>query len=68
MELKGLSIPELVAMKKQIDTQIQKIALEEMDRKENELNDLRELAGMKRKALTSAISKGRAKGKKPSGN
>lgn len=63
VDLKNMTLPEIIELREEIESYLKERALEEIDAKEKELNDLRRMAGLKVKATSSAIAKGRAAAK-----
>lgn len=63
VDLKNMTLPEIIELREEIDSYLKERALEEIETKERELNDLRRMAGLKVKATSGAIAKGRASAK-----
>lgn len=60
-DITKLTIQELKSLRLDVDMQLKSLALTELADLESALNDLRELAGLKRKATSGALSEGRKK-------
>lgn len=59
VDLKNMTLAEIIGLRSEIDSYLKERAIEEIETKEKELNDLRRMAGLKVKATSGAIAKGR---------
>ena len=62
-DLKNMTLPEIIELRGEIEIYLKERAMEEIEAKEQELNELRRMAGLKVKATSAAITKGRAAAK-----